>query len=222
MRDAISLMHSTDAGLPAGHGSSFFHFLRSSDNPHMSLVNQMTAGGKDPQGDCAPSAVLSRLLDDGRRYPMQVLEAFCGTANGITTWEGLMACLRRFGYTCHYVVAAMPPRWLMNSAFGGLISPAQAGPYITAFTGQSVIIDSPGAWETTPPPPAPPAPVQEEDMLIVNTPSAGVYLLSGSMYVHIDDGPVLSSLLQPPAIKQWTIDALMHTLLVNASSNRGA
>jgi hypothetical protein len=194
MRDAILLIHSTDAGVPAGPGSGFLHWVRRSDGAHMSPVNQMKAGGKDPQGDCAPTDLLSRLLDDGRRYPMPVLEALCGTANGITTVEGLMAGLRRFGYTCHWDRGPASVGWIMNPAWGGLISPTQCGPYITAFTGQSVIIDTPGAWESPPPPPAPPAPpISEDDMLIRFQFNGGAFLSENLMrYRHLASSQILN------------------------------
>ena len=57
-------------------------------------------------------------------------------------------------------------------------------------------------------------------MVIVNCPGdIGIWLLSGSMYVHIDTPNVVQSFLNA-GVKQVSVDATMHTLLVQASESR--
>ena len=166
MRDQFLLICSTNAGTPANASFPFRHWVRRSDNAHMNPVAQMSAGGAVPQDDCAPADVLSRSRDDGRNPPMRTLERLCGTGGRGTSEQNLRSGLLSLGYQAR--VSYTSPAtigWLMNPAWGGLISPALNGPYLAAFTGTSVIIDTPGAWETAAPPvptPGPPHPTTQE------------------------------------------------------------
>lgn len=55
-------------------------------------------------------------------------------------------------------------------------------------------------------------------IVLVNTPSEGIWMLSGSLYCHVDDPAVLNSLQATGACspQPWTIDENMHQGLVAA------
>jgi hypothetical protein len=186
VRDANWLIHSTSAGTPANAAFQYLHWVRRSDNPHMSDVAQMAAGGAVPQDDCAPAVVLSRQRDDGRNPSMRTLERLCGTGGRGTSEVNLRNAYLALGYQAHisYTSPAVIG-WIENTAWGGKVSPAQNGPYLAAFTGTSVIIDTPGGWETS----APTPPLQEADDMgasfVLPDNSAQVnFWLDGAGHIH--------------------------------------
>lgn len=85
----------------------------------------------------------------------------------------------------------------------------------------------PAPIPTPPPAPTGPSPVQlaaeaaldllEDDMIMVHEPSGGIYLLSGSLYVHIPDPSDVSSFEQA-GVKQENISAAFHTALQAGSA----
>ena len=108
---------------------------------------------------------------------MRSLEQLCGTAGKRhLDRAGLMRGLEALGYAVRLVFAPPSPAWVMNSAWGGLISPAACGPYIAASTDQTIIIDTPGAWEQ-------PSPAGDDDMTAV------LALPNGDVHRFLAGGP---------------------------------
>jgi hypothetical protein len=151
--DQLVLIQSDDHGNPVPYWTGLYHFVRFSSNPAAHAVNQVLAGGRYPNADCAPADVLSRLLDDGRSMSMRQLEALCGTSSQATTVAGLVDGLHALGYRAHAESTTPPaPSRLMNPAWGGFVSAAACGPYLAAWASVTVIIDTPGSWEQPAPP----------------------------------------------------------------------
>ena len=65
------------------------------------------------------------------------------------------------------------------------------------------------------------APEENDDMLIVNTPSEGIWLLSGGLYAHIMDPATVTSMSQA-GVKTVSVDDATHQNLVTASARTGS
>lgn len=91
-----------------------------------------------------------------------------------------------------------------------------AGSVTLSFGTVDLSIFDPALLAVAPVPPPPPP--EEVEMLLINTPSQGVWLLSGSLFVHVDTPAVESSLLNDGNVKAVTIDDAFFNLLWHAST----
>src|SRR5665213_487019 len=121
MPDAILLLQSTDQGFPAPGGVTA-HFVRVG-GAQMHTVAQMTAGGLYPGSDCAVADIRSVLLDRGLDVPVRTLEGQAGTTTRGTTVEAIPAVLSMYKIPSHIVAGTPAEGWVMNSAWGGMVSP---------------------------------------------------------------------------------------------------
>jgi len=163
--DVIQL-ESSDAHGNMVIGGADRHFVRYSDNPHMHAVNQMHDGGQFLDADCAVADTQSAMLDRGIQVSAITIEQEDATTANGTLVARVVIALRDAGIACH-VANETPPGglYVMNSAWGGIIAPADTGMYYACSLGWGVVIDAPEPWHTPTP-----TPTQEIEMLEATDP----------------------------------------------------
>ena len=142
------------------------HFVRVG-GPDMHTVAQMTAGGLYPGSDCAVADIRSVLLDRGIDVSVRTLEQQAGTTSRGTSVEAIVTVLAMHHIPSYIVAGSPAPDWVMNSAWGGMVSPVVYPLYARASLGRYVQIDD-GAIPVSNPTPvirATPESAQPVDML---------------------------------------------------------
>jgi hypothetical protein len=153
----------------------------------------------------------------------------------LSLWPGLIRAMNSAG-------VAQPHWWIAEwNNRAEMIDGAIAHQYVNNGNkwDRSVVADYwPGIdpVHNQPPPPKPPSPpapppgptpaqlallaaqlFEEDDMILVHEPSGGIYLVSGSLYVHVPDISDVTS-FEGAGVKQVNISAAFHTALEAGSA----
>ena len=160
MSDAVWLIWANSAGDPWTGPGRVGHFVRVSDYPGMTIVNEFSDGGKYPHSDCGPACSLSTLADRGQHPSARDVEIADTTGANGTTLEGVSNGLGHFRVTNTWARGNPPAGWIMNPAGGRLISPAEFPRYLAASQGYVVTITAPDPW-------AKPPSIEGADMVII-------------------------------------------------------
>ena len=134
------LIDSDHYGKPSP-GSGLGHFVRVTDNPNFSAINQLDDGGKYPHADCGPACLESIFKDYGINDPVPTVEIQDGTNSSGTQVAGLVKALQDEGLAAT-VIDTTPPAGDIMNPLGGLRLGADPWfpQYAAAFAGQTIII----------------------------------------------------------------------------------
>jgi hypothetical protein len=157
------------------------HVVRVSPNPHMTIVDEFTDGGKFQHEDCGPASLQSWLLDETPiRINVREIERLAGTGLGGTKFDGLIAAARDLGYAVTFSPNPPQPGCVMNP--GGFIEgPSAFASYVAASQGGCLVLPD---VVTPQPQPIP----QEQDVaaVVIRTPPSPDPLGPGAVYLVRD------------------------------------
>lgn len=151
------------------------HVVRVSPNPHMTIVDEFTDGGRFQHSDCGPASLDSWLIDETPvRVGVKELEQLAGTGPNGTSFDGLIAAASHFGYAVTFSPNDPEPGCVMNP--GGFLEGEQAFPsYLAASQGGCLVL--PVVASPHPPTPQPkPAPGALMKATFFQGPDSTIYL----------------------------------------------
>lgn len=141
--DCIWLIFSDDYGNPAP-GSGLGHWVRVTDNPNLTIGNQLTDGAQFPHSDCGEECVASDLNDRGKGVSVITIEHEANAGPAGTNATQLVQALADNGVSAHVVSGDPPTGYVGNPLGGRVLSPASYPVYLAASQHEYVSIDTPG------------------------------------------------------------------------------